>query len=323
MAPCCEYVTAVMAAQSAGGAYLPIEKAYPAGLVADVCADARPAVVLTSAALEAKLRASLGARCPPTLAIDEPATLEARLEAMLGDVDLSTAALERLRLAAPAATLDDLSFFVYSSGTTGAPKGIANPHRAPALSYAWRFGLHDCGPGHRAACSVFFVWECVRPLLRGGCTVVIPPDDLLDTSALLGFLAGARATEVLLTPTLAANLLNTAEPAALAAGTASLRAVLLNGEVVSTALAKRMLAAFPQATVYNLYSISECHEVAMTRLEDYGALLDELDFCPVGVPSALTPAALLDDDLNPVPEVGRHTSSCPMECEEGGGSRGV
>ena len=37
---------------------------------------------------------------------------------------------------------DNPAFVSYSAGTTGSP-GIANPHRAPVLSYLWRFGISD------------------------------------------------------------------------------------------------------------------------------------------------------------------------------------
>jgi acyl-CoA synthetase (AMP-forming)/AMP-acid ligase II len=61
-------------------------------------------------------------------------------------------------------------------------------------------------------------------------------------------------------------VLNTAEPAALQARLKSVDTLLLNGEVLSTALAKKLLAAFPTKKIWNLYSISECHEVTLTHM---------------------------------------------------------
>ena len=75
--------------------------------------------------------------------------------ALLTDLNLDAAQLEAKRIAAPRATLDNLSFVVYTSGTTGKPKGIANPHRAPVLSYQWRWSLSDYTGGDKVACNVF------------------------------------------------------------------------------------------------------------------------------------------------------------------------
>jgi hypothetical protein len=44
------------------------------------------------------------------------------------------------------------------------------------LSYDLRFAVQDVQPGDRVACNVFFIWEMLRPLLRGA-TVVIVPDE--------------------------------------------------------------------------------------------------------------------------------------------------
>lgn len=67
------------------------------------------------------------------------------------------------------ALLDDMAYTVYSSGTTGRPKGIVCPHRGAVFSYKWRhlaFPYDD--DDEREACNVFFVWEMLRPLLKGG-----------------------------------------------------------------------------------------------------------------------------------------------------------
>ncbi len=84
--------------------------------------------------------------------------------------------------------LERLAFVSYSSGTTGRPKGIANPHRAAVRSYDLRFGLSDLKPGDRVACNVFFVWEILRPLLRGATVVTVPDEKSYDPVALVDLL---------------------------------------------------------------------------------------------------------------------------------------
>ena len=108
---------------------------------------------------------------------------------------------------------------------------------------------------------MFFVWEAMRPLLRGAATVVVPGEVVYDSAALLAFLTATGATEMLFTPTLLSNVLNTIEPAAVLEGFKGLRTILLNGEVVSTALAKRLLKLFPEKKVRTTpppHSTSSC-----------------------------------------------------------------
>ena len=64
-------------------------------------------------------------------------------------------------------SLDDLAYAVYSSGTTGKPKGIKCPHRGAVFSYNWRHIHYPYEENEREACNVFFVWEMLRPLLKG------------------------------------------------------------------------------------------------------------------------------------------------------------
>ena len=185
-----------------------LQVAYPPHLIAQVVADASPVRILSTVARASDLRGATGAS--KVFEMDGPGgDIIARLERKIkpaGHVGpppaVATEELEARRRAAPQATLDDLAFVVYSSGSTGLPKGISNPHRAPAMSYRWRLRINPYGPGDRVACNVFFVWECVRALLCGGTVVPVPPEVIYDADALLSFLEINAVTEMLFTPSL-------------------------------------------------------------------------------------------------------------------------
>jgi non-ribosomal peptide synthetase component F len=189
--PSPDFVVAMLAILTAGAAYVPLELAYPVTMLQRVLQDATPVAVVTHAAQRSNLPASSTAAI---LCLDdrEHETKDQR----------SLSELLCLYNSWPAVSLDDLAFVVYSSGTTGAPKGIANPHRAPALSYNWRFGLVDYGEDDRVACNVFFVWEALRPVMRGGAVIPVPASVIFDGEELGEFLEEKRVTEMLFTPSL-------------------------------------------------------------------------------------------------------------------------
>lgn len=262
-----DYVIACLAALQAGGTFLVLELAYPPDLLADVIEDARPAVIVTIRAEVGKIKEGV-----PLITVDEdaPATNGHFEESYLPPLPADT-------------DLDRLSFVAYSSGTTGKPKGIANPHKAPVLSYDLRFRLSDLEPGDRVACNVFFVWEIIRPLLRGATVVAIPDDASYDPRMLIDLLASKKITETLFTPTLFAAVLSRHQ--ALGSRLPHLKTVWLNGEVVTTDLARRAIKTLPNTRLLNCYSACETHEIACGDIRD---MLDKIDkdalYCPVGPP---------------------------------------
>ncbi|CAK7270972.1 putative NRPS-like protein biosynthetic cluster [Sporothrix epigloea] len=282
-----QYIVACLAALKAGGAFLVLEVAYPPGLLADVLEDAHPPVILTSAEYADKIPENT-----PRLLLERGMSV-ADLAAMKPP-PTADATLPLPPLSSPT-DLDRLAFVSYSSGSTGRPKGICNPHSAPVKSYALRFEVSDLGPGDRVACNVFFVWEILRPLLRGATTVTVPDDASYDPVGLISFLAEYAITETLMTPTLLATVLGRYPD--LATRLPHLRTLLFNGEVVSVDLARRAATALPNVRLLNCYSASETHEIACGDIRRTLASLPiDATVCPVGPPLLPTHSYILDED---------------------------
>lgn len=272
------YVIACLAVLNAGGAFLVLELAYPHSLLTDVIEDAQPAVVITYRAEADKVKTR------PLIVLDEP------------PAEVNGHAKDPSPLPPPD-DLDRLAFVSYSSGTTGKPKGIANPHRAPVLSYDLRFRLQDQQPGDRVACNVFFIWEILRPLLRGATVVAVPDDASYDPAALVDLLASKRITETLMTPTLLATVL--ARYPQVATRLPELRTLWLNGEVVTTDLASRSIKALPGTRLLNCYSACETHEIACGDIRE---MIDiDSHYCPVGPPIQPDVTYILDENDEEVP----------------------
>lgn len=272
-----DYVIACLAALRTGGAFLVLELAYPPGMLSDVIDDARPRVVVTKREHVGRIKADV-----PLVVMDEEPPPSNGAKATQDSPEETD--------------LEKLAFISYSSGTTGRPKGIANPHRAAVCSYDLRFKLSDLGPGDRVACNVFFVWEILRPLLRGATTFCIPDEASYDPVALVDLLSTRNITETLMTPTLLATVL--LRHARLGERLPDLKTLWLNGEVVTTDLVLRASKALPNTRLLNCYSASETHEIACGEIKE---MLDpEQPYCPVGPPLDPKHTYILDENQKPV-----------------------
>ena len=262
METCPEYIIASIGTLKAGAAFMPIALDLPDYLLGTLLSESQPKVVVTKARHLPRLSNFSGPRLLPvdsgqSLRAFPPADAEVRVDT------------------------GDLAFLPYTSGTTGQPKGVLQTNGALISSYLARYRFSSYSPGDRVACNIFFPWEFLRPLLKGGTVNVIPDDVVFVPRALTGFIAEHGITEVLLTPSLLQGVLNSASPEQLRTRLSSLRVVWLNGEMVPASLLKLALDVLPpSARVFNTYSISETHDVCTIDLTDF--CLDGRDACPVG-----------------------------------------
>ncbi|KAF4673408.1 hypothetical protein FOL46_007323 [Perkinsus olseni] len=277
------YIVSYIAVLKAGGAYMPIDANYPNDLLEMVMQDAKPSCVCTTKALAAKLPES-----QKKFIFDEDSTAWRK--------ELSDGRRpENLNVKDT-----DPAYCVYSSGTTGKPKGIVCPHRGAVVSYDYRFKAYPYGKDEREACNVFFVWELLRPLLKGATLYVVPDTVIYDSTVLPEYIKDNEISRMLFTPSLLEAMLDSPGVSDMT----GLQLVILCGEVVSTQLRQKIRRNLPNTRIHNLYSVSECHDVAGSDLSVDDPQLDPSNrkFCPVGNLLPQVKANILDpESLEPVP----------------------
>lgn len=272
-----ETVLAAWAILKAGGVYLPLDPANPAQRLGFMLADAGAKLVITDTTVAPLL--------PDTVAqlrIDV-STLQPGLPEHSG------------------LTAAHAAYIVYTSGSTGAPKGVMVPHSAAVnLAFARVHGHDPIGPADRvlAAISVGFdvsIGQLLLPHLSGACVVVAPELRSLSADEFWGLIHEQRITHINSVPSFFDSVLDAAVPSGLA-----LRKVMLGGEALSGALCRRLRAALPKVVLVNMYGPTEtCIDATayvVPENVDAGVAV-----VPIGRPLANYRAYVLDERMQPLP----------------------
>ncbi|CAM2921758.1 non-ribosomal peptide synthetase [Prescottella defluvii] len=226
-----DIVVAALAVWQAGGAYLPIDPAYPPERIAHMLADAAPVLVLDEAGLAA---------VDPTLP-DGPIT-----------------AGERRGIPRP----DNAAYVIYTSGSTGTPKGVVVPHRGVLNLMATQrrrtFGAADERPLRVLLTYALAFDSAIDPLLSmlaGHTLHVLDADLAADAAGIVDYVRRHRIDAVDCVPLLMSELLT----AGLLDPASAHRPCLLSvgGEAVSAEL-WASLAASGEARATNMYGPTEC-----------------------------------------------------------------
>ncbi|MCK2216179.1 non-ribosomal peptide synthetase [Actinomadura sp. ATCC 31491] len=163
-------MTVLLAVLKAGGAYLPLDPAYPAERLSFMLRDARPVLLVRSS------EAHVPGADIPELLIDDPAVAAACAAQPHHDLT------DRDRRAP--LRPGHLMYVIYTSGSTGRPKGVAVTHSGVAALAASQAAELGAGPGDRVLqwASISFdaaFWDICLALLSGAALVLAPAGDLL------------------------------------------------------------------------------------------------------------------------------------------------
>jgi amino acid adenylation domain-containing protein len=273
-----ELVLAVLGALRAGATVVPLDPGFPPTRLAFMAGDAELALALVQGATAALFAGTT----VPVLDVDVPtttATPPATLPAVGGD--------------APAMML-------YTSGSTGEPKGALTTHESAVSRCHWMWTTFGFGSDEVFALrtSLNFIdswWEIFGALGHGALLQVVPDDVATDPLQLPAFLAARGVTQIVLVPSLLRALLEALQAAA---ARPALRWCITSGEPLAPELVAECRRLLPGMTVLNTYGTSEIWDATAFDTRDLAAGAVRV---PIGRPVANARVYVLDGAGEPVP----------------------
>jgi aspartate racemase len=271
-------IIALIATLKVGAAFVPLDLLAPPARLGYVLRNAGVRIVLTHGATADKLPADA-------------------VELVRLDVDAEAIASNSAERPSIARTGDDLAYVMYTSGTTGDPKGVAVPHRGivrlvRGTDYA-DFGADQVFLQYAPLsfdASTFEIWGA---LLNGG-TLAIAPAGALSLDELDHVLEREGVTTLWLTAAVFHQAV--LQRVDMFRG---LRQLLAGGDVLSPRAVRTVREAWPDCRLINGYGPTEnttfscCHPVQAHQ---------ELDRAvPIGSPIANSRVYVLDGRREPVP----------------------
>ncbi|MGP3638694.1 AMP-binding protein, partial [Streptomyces sp. 24-1644] len=288
---------ALLAVLKAGGAYVPVDPEYPAERIGYVLDDARPVLVMTSAAVRSVLPSQVGV---PLVVVDDPLVVDA-----LGQFDAGVVGdFERLGCLLSSHP----AYVIYTSGSTGRPKGVVVPHgnvvRLFGGTDAWfGFGAADVWAWFHSFAFDFSVWELWGALLHGGRLVVVPRGVSRAPGEFLELLVRERVTVLNQTPSAFYQLMAADEREPLLGERLALRWVVFGGEALDLS---RLRGWYAQRGVggpvlVNMYGITETTVHVSYVALDEAVVAEGAAGSLIGVGIPNLRLFVLDAALQPVP----------------------
>ena len=274
-----EMVISITGVLKAGGAYIPLDPAYPEERLDLMLDDSNAAVLLT----ERRLAGNLTPHAAAVVYIDE------QWEEICDESDAN------LRVDV---SPDNLAYIIYTSGSTGRPKGVMISHRSLVNSTVARFTYYKEPVSSFLLLSSFAFDSSVAGIFWSLCqaaTLTIPPEGFQsDLPMLARLIAQSGVSHMLSLPSLYALLLEHSPPEQLR----SMRAVIVAGEASPKELIQRHKEVLPQASIYNEYGPTEA--AVWSTVYDCDSPGDKAHVS-IGRPITNMKVHLLDKHLRPAP----------------------
>ncbi|HKV39263.1 MAG TPA: amino acid adenylation domain-containing protein, partial [Blastocatellia bacterium] len=280
-----ETITSMLAIVQSGAAYLPVDLSYPADRLRFILADCGANVVLSSTAIREFEDSGI-----------DPLTLKGLLEEA---APLSEGDDQCRRSGEPPSGAGNLAYVMYTSGSTGSPKGVGVTNRG-VVRLVKQTNYFDFGEEEvflqssplTFDASTFEIWGA---LLNGARLVLMPPET--PSLAQIGtVLKEHQVTAAWFT----AGLFHLLAQDRIEDLFTNVKHILAGGDVVSVEDARILAARAPRCRLTNGYGPTESTTFAACYGTEAGA--GDCASLPIGRPVSNTFIHIVDQDLNAVPD---------------------
>ncbi|HBT88792.1 non-ribosomal peptide synthetase [Desulfobacter sp.] len=274
-----DMVVVLMAVLKSGAGYVPLDPNYPFDRLEMMLKSSGAKLLI----IEDKYLSELGGIASKQLCIDKASHLWVDQAEENLDLDLSC---------------EEIAYVLYSSGSTGVPKGIVIPHKVPVNRMFIEYDPFEPDETLCAKTSICFVdsvWELWSAWANGLPVTLIPENHIKDPASLVDTLAASNSTRIVLVPSLLRSMMDTHPD--LAQRLPRLKHWICSGEALPGDLSKRFVKMMPDAQLTNLYGATEIWDV--TRCDTRDNL--PYDPMPIGKIMGNMQGYVLDDMMRPVP----------------------
>jgi len=274
-----EMVVGILGTIKAGGAYMPLDPAFPRDRLAFILRDTSAPVVLT----QSHLLGSLPDHSAHCICLDSDWE---SVEKYSGS-DLHVAVED-----------ENLAYVIYTSGSTGVPKGVMSTHAGLRNRLLWMQETYNLTRYDRVLQKTPYsfdvsVWEFLWPLMTGARLVVAEPGGHQDAAYLLNLISEREITTLHFVPSMLRAIL---EQDGLESLT-SLRQVICSGEALPFEMQEKFFGRL-DVDLHNLYGPTEASiDVTYYNCREGS----KQGVVPIGKPIANTQIHILSKHLQPAP----------------------
>ncbi|EOV9527059.1 amino acid adenylation domain-containing protein [Bacillus cytotoxicus] len=289
-----------------GAAYVPLDPSYPLNRIHYILNHAKVEILLSEQAFKTQISQLLQKQTLMDIVvyIDPWETdVQMSLQQIEKETWMSYSHQEIERINHP----DDIMTVLYTSGSTGHPKGVVLQHRGYMNRLNWHQDIFKLKLGERVAqktscCFDVSIWELFWPLMFGGTVCPVHKDVVRNPWRLARWIIETRISVMHFVPSLFGEFIHSIEDKAY--HFPNLRWLIFSGEALPASVIKKWLQTYGESTgLANLYGPTEASIDVTYHIIEGNQILDGSEnSILIGKPLNNVHVKILDEDMREVPK---------------------